>query len=219
LAEAMRLFYLKKKMMSKLGITSYCIIRKGTVITPDKRLVFTDDNKFFKEVFKNLNSSYAKFYKMDRLCKLAYLASEYLLAGEIHKKYAPEEVAMIFANSYSSLDSDIKHQATIADRNKYFPEPATFVYTLPNIMLGELSIRHDLKGENMFFVSEHFDPEIMVDYTSILLSNSRHKACIAGWVDYTATELLAALFFIEPVLESEGFKSFSTDNIQNILEL
>jgi hypothetical protein len=215
----MRLFYLKKKMMSKLAITSYCIIRKGTVITPDKRLTFTDDNKFFKEVFKNLNSSYAKFYKMDRLCKLAYLASEYLLAGEIHKKYQPEEVAMVFANSFSSIGSDIKHQATIADRNKYFPEPATFVYTLPNIMLGELSIRHDLKGENMFFVSENSDPELLVNYTSLLLNNSRHKASITGWVDYTSTALLAALFFVEPDVESEGITGFSSENIQRIMEL
>lgn len=203
--------------MNKHAITSYCIIRKGVVITPEQRLAFTEENKFFKEIFRNLNSGYAKFYKMDRLCKLAYLASEYLLAGELHKKYQPEEVAMVFANSFSSIDSDIRHQATIADRNKYFPEPATFVYTLPNIMLGELSIRHNLKGENMFFVSENFDPEIMVDYTSMLLNNSRHKACITGWVDYTATELLAALFFIEPVQDLKPNSGFSSESIQKIM--
>lgn len=203
--------------MNKHAITSYCIIRKGVVITPEQRLAFTDENKFFKEIFRNLNSGYAKFYKMDRLCKLAYLASEYLLPGELHKKYQPEEVAMVFANSFSSIDSDIRHQATIADRNKYFPEPATFVYTLPNIMLGELSIRHNLKGENMFFVSENFDPEIMVDYTSMLLNNSRHKACITGWVDYTATELLAALFFIEPVQDLKPNSGFSSESIQKIM--
>jgi hypothetical protein len=218
LAEAMLLFYLAKRM-NKLAITSYCIIRKGEVITKDKRLEVPFDNKFFKEVFTTLNSSYAKFYKMDRLCKLAYLASEYLLASDHHKKYQPEEVAMVFSNSSSSIDSDIKHQATIANRNKYFPEPATFVYTLPNIMLGEISIRHNLKGENMFFVSEKFDPEIMVDYISILLGNSRHKTCIAGWVEYTTTELSAALFFVEPVLESNGTHVFSVENIQKIMEL
>ena len=61
---------------------------------------------------------------------------------------------MVFANSNSSLDVDIKHNASIADKEKYFPKPAVFVYTLPNIMLGELSIRHLLRGENIFFVSE-----------------------------------------------------------------
>jgi hypothetical protein len=204
--------------MSKLAITSYCLIRKGVVITQDSRLEFTYDNKFFKEIFKNLNSSYAKFYKMDRLCKLAYLTSEYLLKGEIHKKYEPEEIAMVFSNSFSSIDSDIKHQASIADRHKYFPEPATFVYTLPNIMLGEISIRHNIKGENMFFVSENFDPEIMVDYTSILLGNSRHKACIAGWVDYNSDGINAAMFFIEPAEGLSGKREFTSPNLQKIFE-
>jgi hypothetical protein len=203
--------------MNKLAITSYCIIRKGMVITHDKRIEIPFDNKFFKEVFKTLNSGYAKFYKMDRLCKLAYLASEYLLMGEIHKKYKTEEIALVFSNSASSLDSDIRHQATIADRSKYFPEPATFVYTLPNIMLGEISIRHNLKGENMFFISEKYEPEIMVDYTSILLGNSRHKACITGWVDYTSTDLLAMLFFVEQEKVSEGLIAFSAENIQKIM--
>lgn len=212
----MRLFYLRKRM-NKLAITSYCIIRKGMVITHDKRIEIPFDNKFFKEVFKTLNSGYAKFYKMDRLCKLAYLASEYLLMGEIHKKYKTEEIALVFSNSASSLDSDIRHQATIADRSKYFPEPATFVYTLPNIMLGEISIRHNLKGENMFFISEKYEPEIMVDYTSILLGNSRHKACITGWVDYTSTDLLAMLFFVEQEKVSEGLIAFSAENIQKIM--
>jgi hypothetical protein len=187
------------------------------VITHDKRIEIPFDNKFFKEVFKTLNSGYAKFYKMDRLCKLAYLASEYLLMGEIHKKYKTEEIALVFSNSASSLDSDIRHQATIADRSKYFPEPATFVYTLPNIMLGEISIRHNLKGENMFFISEKYEPEIMVDYTSILLGNSRHKACITGWVDYTSTDLLAMLFFVEQEKVSEGLIAFSAENIQKIM--
>ncbi len=216
--EAMPLFYLEKKM-SKFWITSYCLIRKGRVITASKKLEFATDGKFFKEIFKALNSSYAKFYKMDRLSKLAYLASEYLLEGDIHKKYEPEEVAMVFSNAFSSLDSDIKHQQSIADRTRYFPEPATFVYTLPNIMLGEISIRHNLKGENMFFVSEKFDPAIIIDYTSILMDNSRHKASIVGWVDYTNTELFAALFFVEQETESAGLTAFSTENIQKIMEL
>jgi hypothetical protein len=204
--------------MNRLAITSYCIIRKGTVITQDKRIEIPFDNKFFKEIFKTLNSGYAKFYKMDRLCKLAYLASEYLLMGEIHKKYKPEEIALVFSNSASSIDSDIKHQATIANRNKYFPEPATFVYTLPNIMLGEISIRHNLKGENMFFVSEKFDPEIIVDYSSILLGNSRHKACIAGWVDYTSAKQLAALFFVETVEDTFDLTKFDPETMKKIME-
>jgi len=204
--------------MDNLVISSYCLIRKGIVITPDERLEFPEnknDGKFLKEVFKHLGGSYAKFYKMDRLCKLAYLASEFLLASNEYKKFRSEDVAMVFSNSNSSLDSDLKHQKSIADREFYFPEPATFVYTLPNIMLGELSIRHNLKGENMFFISEKFNSGVLYDFTVMLLRNSRHKACIAGWVDYTNTELLAALFFIEPGKETTG-QDFTPKLMQKI---
>jgi hypothetical protein len=207
--------------MDNLVISSYSLIRKGIVITPVDRLEFHDianDGKYLKEVFKHLGGDYAKFYKMDRLCKLAYLASEFLLASGQHKKYSPEEVAMIFSNSNSSLYSDLKHQDSIADRKIYFPEPATFVYTLPNIMLGELSIRHNLKGENMFFVSEKFNSGVLNDFTKLLLRNGRHKACIAGWVDYTNTGLLAALFFIEPGKERTG-QDFTPELLQKIFEL
>jgi hypothetical protein len=208
--------------MNNLVISSYCIIRKGVVVTRDNRIEFpgfTHDGKFLKEIFKHLTTGYAKFYKMDRLSKLAFLSTEFLLTHGDHKKYQPEEIALIFSNSYSSIDSDIKHQSSIADRKKYFPEPATFVYTLPNIMLGEISIRHNLKGENMFFVSEKFDPALIVDYTSILLNSSRHKACITGWVDYTATELFAVLFFVEPAGHHSNLMKFDTENLEKIMEL
>ncbi len=208
--------------MNSLKISSYCIIRKGVVVTHDNRFEFpgfTNDGKFLKEIFKHLETGYAKFYKMDKLSKLAFLASEFLLVSGDHKKYQPEEIALIFSNSFSSIDSDIKHQSTIADRNKYFPEPATFVYTLPNIMLGEISIRHNLKGENMFFVAEKFDALLIADYISILLSNSRHKACITGWVDYTSKKLFTVLFFVEPAGDDPGSVRFDRENLKKIMEL
>ncbi|MBM3437472.1 MAG: 3-oxoacyl-ACP synthase [Bacteroidetes bacterium] len=206
--------------MDKLVISSYCVIRKGIVVTPGERIGFPDvanDGKFLKEVFKHIGGSYSKFYKMDRLCKLAYLASEFLLATDQHKKYDPEEVALVFANSNSSLDSDLRHQKSIANRESYFPEPAVFVYTLPNIMLGELSIRHNLKGENMFFVSEKFIVDWIWDYTKILLDCSRHKACIFGWVDYTDVGFLAALYFVEPAMAISELE-YTPDNLRKILE-
>jgi len=207
--------------MDKLIISSYCLIRKGVVVTPGGRIEFGDnasDGKFFKEIFSYLKSSYSKFYKMDRLCKLAYLASEMLLASGSHQKYNPDEIALVLSNSFSSIDSDLKHQESIADRKKYFPEPATFVYTLPNIMLGELSIRHNLKGENMFFVCEKFNAYLIMGFVNILLENNRHKACITGWVDYTTENLIAALFFIEPDKSATGV-DFDTHNLNRIIEL
>jgi hypothetical protein len=37
---------------------------------------------------------------------------------------------------------------------EFFPSPALFVYTLPNIVVGEISIRNKWQGENMVFIQE-----------------------------------------------------------------
>ncbi|MCD4682544.1 MAG: hypothetical protein K8R86_04590 [Bacteroidales bacterium] len=207
--------------MDKFYITSYCIIKKGLILTADERFEFeeyADDGKYFKQVYKQLNKPYAKFYKMDRLCKLAYLNAEFLLEKIDLKKYKPDEVALVFSNAFSSINIDIKHNESIIDRNNYFPEPATFVYTLPNIMLGELSIRHQIRGENIFFVTEKFDYEFIVWYTLDLLNNSRHKACIIGRIDYTDKDLFSSMFFVEQGEKKEQERSLTTENIKMIIE-
>ena len=46
-----------------------------------------------------------KFYKMDNLCKLGYVAAEYLLK-DTH--YRPKEIGIILANASSSLDTELQ---------------------------------------------------------------------------------------------------------------
>src|SRR5690606_9811213 len=104
-----------------------------------------------KQVYKENNSAYPKFFKMDNLCKLAFLASEFLLEDSKIGSTTQENMGIVLSNKSSSLNTDRKHQATINDKDNYFPSPALFVYTLPNIMIGEISIRHQIKGENVFF--------------------------------------------------------------------
>ena len=105
--------------MNSLVISSYCIIRKGIVITQDKRFEFpgfTNDGKFLKEIFKHLESSYAKFYKMDRLSKLAFLASEFP-GAEIIRDGAPlatwvEAILAHLDGKLPHLDLPLDVQAT-----------------------------------------------------------------------------------------------------------
>ena len=204
-------------MGNKYIITDYSIIGKGVVKTGRERLEFPyedNDGKFFKNIYKQLEIDYPKFYKMDKLSKLAFLTAEYLLKDKnLSDKYAPDEVAMIFSNSNSSLDTDIKHNNSIMDKDKYFPKPAVFVYTLPNILMGEISIRHTLRGENTFFISEKFDAAFFVDYVSNLLNNTKHKACLLGRTDYIEGNFESALFLIEGSGEDMEGRVFSEKNL------
>ena len=148
------------------SISDYCSIRNNTVVLHGQT-TYADAGSGYQEfltgVYQHFKVSYPKFYKMDNLSKLGFLTAELLLRNKnIHQQYTGNEVGIILMNASSSLDTDRHHQHTILDRNNYFPSPAVFVYTLPNIVIGEISIRHKITGEGTFFVQEKFDPSFLV---------------------------------------------------------
>ena len=106
------------------------------------------------------------------------MASEMVLKDEENKN-----TALVFANRSSSLDTDMKYQESISSAENYFPSPAVFVYTLPNICLGEISIRHQLQTENAFFVMDEFDETFMNLYASQLLKSGKTDQVLCGWVE------------------------------------
>lgn len=161
----------------------------------------------------HLKVSYPKFYKMDKLCKLGWLAAEVLLEGTDHKrKYADSEMGLILSNAHASLDVDLKYVKTIPTG----ASPALFVYTLPNIVIGEISIRHHFKGENAFFVFKHFDGNFIAGYVKGLFENNLIQAAICGWVDILDEDYRARLFLIEKDRTDTDGLSFSADNLYQL---
>ena len=182
-------------------ITSHVTIRNGTLSVSGNTLFSAPELSaadFLKAAYKHLNPAYPKFYKMDSLCKLAFIASEALLkANPVAQKYAAEDIALLIANSASSLEIDTEHQRTITDAGNYFPSPAVFVYTLPNILIGEIAIRNQLKGENGFFIFDTFDAPFMNSYIESVLNTGRAQCCIAGWIDFYENRYDAFLYTVE----------------------
>jgi len=138
-----------------------------------------DFRSFGRSLYKYLGISYAKFYKMSALSKLGFLASEILLIDENLSQQDPGKVSLILANASSSLHTDVSYQETIASK----PSPAIFVYTLPNIVIGEICIRNGFMGEGLFFIQESFDKDFIFDYAENLLISGRSERCIAGWIE------------------------------------
>ena len=81
---------------------------------------------------------------------------------------------------------------------KEFPSPSLFVYTLPNIILGEISIRHQLRSENIFFISEEFDESLFVDYCFSLFNQKKAENLLCGWVDLHNNDYDVFLWEIAP---------------------
>jgi hypothetical protein len=164
-------------------ITNYCTIRHQIISDRSGRVTGNQEislDDFLIEAYNAIKPEYPKFYKMDRLSKLGFLAAEVLLKGRSLKtEYSPEAIALTLSNANASLDTDIKY----FDSTKNIASPALFVYTLPNIVAGEICIRHGIKGENAFFISEKFDPKGMSEYVSMVLKRPETEACLAGWID------------------------------------
>ena len=70
------------------------------------------------------------------------------------------------------------------------------MYTLANITIGEIAIKHKITGENAFFVSEKFDANLVVPYIDLLLSNGTESA-VAGWVEVDGLEQEAFIFLTQ----------------------
>lgn len=138
----------------------------------------TEVGPFLKALYQKSELKYSKFFKMDYLCKLGFMACEILLENEEIENDS-DDVALVFANASASLNTDVKYQKTIAD----IASPAVFVYTLPNIVIGEVSIRHKFYGEHMFFVQKEYNKEVLLSYTNVLFQSTNTKHALVGWID------------------------------------
>lgn len=185
-------------------ISAFCRIASGKV-NLNHSIVFSgepadDAAAFIKSAYKHFQLNYPKFYKMDKLCQLAFVASDLLLKdNKLTEKYGKEDIAIVISNSSASLEIDTEHQQTISDRENYFPSPAVFVYTLPNILIGEIAIRNLIKGENTFFIFDKFDAQFTSSYINSLLNSGRAECCIAGWVEFYEGNYEAFLYTVEKV--------------------
>ena len=186
--------------MNNLFVEKYCHIKNNSIFV-DGKLVYTDKNveslrALAKSVYRHLKPSYNKFFKMDEISKLGFLAAEVLISDIELSSYSEEDISIILSNSDSTFVTDKNHQITVEDYDNFFPSPKIFVYTLPNIMIGEISIRHKLKGENTFFIVEKFNEELIVNHINSLFLTHKSKAFVGGWVNQTEDDYEAFLFWV-----------------------
>jgi hypothetical protein len=175
-------------------ISRYCRIRDKVIMTGEGTL-FKSEVPFpewQEAAFAFLKIDYPKYYRMDPLSRLGFIAAELVLKGAI-TGYRPESVAVVFANRSASLDTDQRYYHAAQSVSS----PGLFVYTLPNIVTGEIAIRHQIKGENAFFVSEQFDPEMLREYVHQLLEQPSVNACLAGWVEVLGAHHDVLLYLVE----------------------
>ena len=150
-------------------------IKREIEITPDSVIldgrpiaVSETGEKMLVELYRRYVGDYPKFFKMDTLSRLGFIAAEMLLKDE-------QVEAVILANRSASIKNDTDYLATITEDN-YYPSPALFVYTLPNIVTGEIAIRHHIQGETSFYILDK--PKELNP-----LLETIHTSALAGWCE------------------------------------
>ena len=175
-------------------ITASVIIKNNIVFCNGEKIFEHKESKdFLINTYEALDNQYPKFYKMDVLGKLGMIATNILLKDFDFGKYKPEDVGIVLSNKNSSIEADVNY----FESAKTFPSPALFVYTLPNIVMGEISIRYKFKGENAFFINDTFDAQWLSFYIKQLFEKEKIKACIGGWIDSINGMNDVCLFLVE----------------------
>lgn len=153
-----------------------------------------EHHSLLTSLYKQMIGNYPKFYKMDGLSRLGFVASEILLNAEkgdtdVERREEEgerllEERAIIFFNHSSSIASDRNYKESINDKDNYFPSPSIFVYTLPNIVTGEIAIRNHFHGETSFFILPDKDERMMEEILQASCRDAQSKSFLTGWIDY-----------------------------------
>ena len=162
------------------------LIRPDAVEVDGRRLpIDTHGKDLLTALYRQYVGDYPKYYKMDPLSRLGFIASELLLQAEGAERFvACDDRAVIFFNHSSSVCADRQYIETIADPDNCFPSPSVFVYTLPNIVTGEIAIRNGYHGETSFYILPRQDDRLMQQILQASCLDSTTQSILCGWLDY-----------------------------------
>ncbi len=139
----------------------------------------------FRQCYKALGMDYPKFHKMDPAAKLAVLVAEPVLrvARERGADLSGGTAMLVLSRSGSSA-SDMEHWQV--RQSTGLAGPAIFVYTLPNIGAGEITIRHGMHGPSLCLMTDAPDDPAGPQAAAMLLRDPGVRWLVCVWADIFA---------------------------------
>lgn len=175
------------------------ITEKRVVVDGNRLSVKSNGKPLLTELYKENVGDYPRFYKMDILCRLGLIATELLLQAEGKQRFEEcDDRATILVGHHGSIVADKKYLESISNPEDYYPSPERFVYTLPNIVTGEIAIRNHYHGETGFFYLDNRDDDTIRQIINTAFQDDTTKSVIGGWIDCENEDLYEAdLYLIE----------------------
>lgn len=159
--------------------------------------------------YRSEGLQYPKFFKMDNLCKWAWLGATLLLRNEEMSGVMKETAALVLHTREGCLDVDKK----FLQSTETIASPALFVYTLPNIMLGEISIAYGFKGQQTLLINDGFDAHGLYRNISLLWRNAPTTHALCGWVNVKDNVPDVCLFWVNEMPSSIIFNEANAEAI------
>ena len=131
------------------------------------------------ELYRKWVGDYPKFFKMDTLSKLGFLLTEMLVHDEPDRFTFREDRAVLVFSREGCVANDRHYAESMKD----FPSPALFVYTLPNIVSGEIAIRNKWGGESSAYVLESYDEDRIWEMVRQAFQDKCTQSALVAWID------------------------------------
>jgi len=169
-------------------------------------------------IYKTAGISYPKFFKMDNMSKAGFLVSELMLRESgIDFETQKEDFAIALFNRSSSSDDDLSYYQSIKDVTNYYPSPSVFVYTLPNIVAGEIAIRNKFLGETSFYVTEDISAKTIIRQVNAIMQSKSVNYVLCGWAECYKGNIDVRMMLV--ARKEFGKEIFNEENLMNIWKI
>lgn len=172
------------KCIAQIDITPQEVLLNGSPLEIDSVGETPDGKAFLTAYYKKYIGDYPKYYKMDPLARLGFIASELLIQAVDKERFVDrEDRAVVLVNRSASLAADQKYETTIVAGDNYFPSPGDFVYTLPNIVTGEIALRNHYYGETNFMVINENCESLVQSLIAQAFGDDQTNSVLGGWLE------------------------------------
>jgi 3-oxoacyl-(acyl-carrier-protein) synthase len=127
------------------------------------------------------------FRRLDATSRALVLAAEAAGIAAVLARVpavAARDVGLVFETTLGSLDSDLAFAASLGAG---MPDGPAFAYTLPSTCLGELALRHGLRGPTVCLTTVPADRGVALREAALLLATGEVPLAVAGLVDVLTT--------------------------------
>lgn len=168
------------------------------------------------DIYREKGLQYPKFFKMDTLSKCGFLAAEEVLSkAGLRNEDPKKDMSIVLVNGTSSTCDDVEFQKGLA-KEAFFPSPSLFVYTLSNIVCGEIAIRNKILGETSFYIDSRPDAARLRRYAMWAFSDEKINKVLLGWVECFTGGDAVSMMLVERSAVAGG-TPFEIEEIEKII--